>query len=165
MKPKTKSLLKNGKTMKPVIKTHAVTSPKKCEVGSSSGNNKKKQTKQKSPTKKSGYLIFSIKKRKEIIDQEPYKSMKQPDVFKAIGQMWKDLSTEEKNIFNEEAKKENEKIVEAKTINEGEEEAVAKAKEEGKANEGEKEESKEEEEGETKGETNEVKEKGSPSAQ
>lgn len=165
MKPKTKSLLKNGKTMKPVVKTHAVTSPKKCEVGgSSSGNNKKKQTKQKSPTKKSGYLIFSIKKRKEIIDQEPYKSMKQPDVFKAIGQMWKDLSTEEKNIFNEEAKKENEKIVEAKTINEGEEEAVVvKAKEEGEANEGKKEESKEGEEGE--GETNEVKEKGSPSAQ
>lgn len=99
---KSKLTLKSAKTVKPAIKDAGVISPK--------SDKKLKQTKQKSPTKKSGYLIFSIRKRKEIIDQEPYKSMKQPEIFKVIGQMWKELPSEEQSIFNEEAKRENEKI-------------------------------------------------------
>lgn len=107
LKPFTPKATSVGpKTAKPVPKPSAVS-------GSSDDCAKaKKQTKQKKPAKKSGYLIFSMRKRKEIIEQEPYKSMKQPDVFKAIGQMWKELSAEEQNAFKEEAKKENEQIIE-----------------------------------------------------
>ena len=57
---------------------------------------------------KTGYLIFSSEKREEIkgmLEKENGEAAKPKDVISKLGAVWKSLSDEEKEIYNEKAKK------------------------------------------------------------
>ena len=57
---------------------------------------------------KTGYLIFSSEKRqeiKEMLEKENGEAAKPKDVISKLGAVWKSLSDEEKEIYNEKAKK------------------------------------------------------------
>ena len=57
---------------------------------------------------KTGYLIFSSEKREEIkgmLEKENGEAPKPKDVISKLGAVWKSLSDEEKEIYNEKAKK------------------------------------------------------------
>ena len=62
---------------------------------------------QKKPKAKTGYLVFSSEKREEIkkmLQDETGEAPKPKDVISKLGSVWKGLSDEEKNVFNDKAK-------------------------------------------------------------
>ena len=62
---------------------------------------KKQKPKKKSSRKKTGFIVFSKEKRPEVKKENP--DMKFTDISKELGKMWKNLSDEEKQVFNDKA--------------------------------------------------------------
>lgn len=54
---------------------------------------------------KSGFMIFSKEKRAEVKEQNP--DIKFGDIAKKLGQMWKELSEEERKVYSDRAAAEN----------------------------------------------------------
>ena len=57
---------------------------------------------------KTGYLVFSSEKReevKEMLEKENGEVPKPKDVISKLGAVWKALSDEEKQVYNDKAKK------------------------------------------------------------
>ncbi|KAH0788152.1 high mobility group protein B3 [Histomonas meleagridis] len=50
---------------------------------------------------RSGYLIFQAEVRPKIVEENP--DILQKEIMKKVGQMWRDLSDEEKKVYNEKA--------------------------------------------------------------
>ena len=83
------------------------TSEEKVEKtkGKSSGN---KEETAKKPKAKTGYLVFSSEKReevKEMLEKESGEAPKPKDVISKLGAVWKALSDEERQVYNDKAKK------------------------------------------------------------
>lgn len=72
---------------------------------------KEKGNKDGTPKKakaKTGYLVFSSEKReevKEMLEKENGEAPKPKDVISKLGAVWKALSDEEKQVYNDKAKK------------------------------------------------------------
>ena len=57
---------------------------------------------------KTGYLVFSSEKREEVkgmLEKETGETPKPKDVISKLGAVWKALSDEEKQVYNDKAKK------------------------------------------------------------
>jgi HMG (high mobility group) box len=81
--------------------------------GKASGT--KKRTKEEgAPTRgKSAYLFFCADKRPKVKDEYP--DMKATEIMSELGRMWKELSDEEKEPYNEQAAEAKEKYLQEKT--------------------------------------------------
>ncbi|KAL1916519.1 uncharacterized protein VTP21DRAFT_5710 [Calcarisporiella thermophila] len=55
----------------------------------------------------SAYMLFSQEKRKQVLEENP--DVKFTEVGKLLGAMWKELSEEEKKIYNDKASKDKER--------------------------------------------------------
>jgi len=67
-----------------------------------------KDVKVKKPKAKTGYLVFSSEKREEVkglLETEHGVAPKPKDVISKLGSVWKSLSEDEKQVYNEKAKK------------------------------------------------------------
>lgn len=62
---------------------------------------KKKKEKKKSKRKKTGFIVFSKEQRPKVKESNP--DMKFTDISKELGKMWKNLTDEEKAVYNEKA--------------------------------------------------------------
>ncbi len=70
-------------------------------------NDKKSESKPKKPKAKTGYLIFSSEKREEIkkiLSDENGETPKPKEVISKLGAVWKSLSPNEQQVYNDKAK-------------------------------------------------------------
>ena len=65
---------------------------------------KKVKKKSKGKKKKSGFILYSMENRDKLKEKNP--EMKFTDISKLLGQNWKSLSDEEKEVFNKKAREE-----------------------------------------------------------
>ena len=80
----------------------------KTEEGSNGTSKGSKDVGPKKAKAKTGYLVFSSEKREEIkgmLEKENGEAPKPKDVISKLGAVWKALSDEEKQVYNEKAKK------------------------------------------------------------
>jgi hypothetical protein len=89
----------------------------------SEGFEKKNKKKSKAKRAPSGYIIFCGDKREEVKAENP--EMKATEITKELGRLWKELSQEEKDEYNQRSK---EISAELKSQSEDEEEKPKKAK-------------------------------------
>lgn len=82
------------------------------QVDSSKSSKEKSNTNKdgtpRKPKAKTGYLVFSSEKREDVkamLEKENGEAPKPKDVISKLGAVWKALSDEEKQVYNDKAKK------------------------------------------------------------
>lgn len=61
---------------------------------------------------KTAYILFTMDKRKEVAEKNP--DMKQKDILKELGRLWKEVSAEEKEKYNKLAEEDKKRCEELK---------------------------------------------------
>tara|TARA_B100000073_G_C23660887_1_gene544518 strand:- start:626 stop:952 length:327 start_codon:yes stop_codon:yes gene_type:complete len=87
-----------------IVKTLQIVN-EKSEIPNNNKTNKDGTPKK--PKAKTGYLVFSSEKREEIkklLETDTGTPPKPKEVISKLGEVWKSLSDEEKQIYNEKAK-------------------------------------------------------------